>query len=117
MFCGENDLDVELTESCSESKAAAINVPQGRAVVEKKAPALQANQGVDNLTTLSKGQSQSKWTTYTAPAYIQYNDNNTFIYSSARTRSVIEKKIYSHQDRVFSGVHCSSTLEGKCRKF
>ena len=99
MFCGANDLDVELTESWSESKAAAINVPQGRAVVaKKKAPALQANRGVENLTTLSKGRSQSQWTTYTAPAYIQYSSNNTFIYSSARTRSVIEEKIYSHQD-------------------
>ena len=36
VFCGANDLDVEVTESWSESKAAAINVPQGRAVVEKK---------------------------------------------------------------------------------
>ena len=98
MFCGANDLDVEVTETWSESKAAAINVPQGRAVVEKNAPALQANLGVENLTTLSKGRSQSQWTTYTAPAYIQYSDNNTFIYSSARTRSVIEEKIYSHQD-------------------
>ena len=36
MFCGANDLDVEVAESWSESKAAAINVPQGCAVVEKK---------------------------------------------------------------------------------
>ena len=38
--------------------------------LKKKGAALQANLGVENLTTLSKGRSQSQWTTYTAPAYI-----------------------------------------------
>ena len=38
--------------------------------LKKNAPALQANLGVEILTTLSKGRSQSQWKTYTAPAYI-----------------------------------------------